>query len=242
MDTTCDDFLSGKVRALQPAKGYRAGVDAVLLAASVPAMPGARVLELGCGVGVASLCLQARVPVSITGVEVQDGYADLARRNGLDVVTADLRALPDTVRNTQYQHVIMNPPYFDRSSGSASPNAGRDVAMGGCTPLADWLAIAAKRLAPKGHLSMINRIERLPEALGQMPAVLGSVIVLPVAARTGRPPHLFILQARHSGRAPFRLLPSLIMHEGDTHDGDRESYTPQLRAILRDGDALPITN
>ena len=48
---TEDAFLGGRLRLLQPAQGYRAGVDPVLLAASVPAMLGQRVLELGCGVG-----------------------------------------------------------------------------------------------------------------------------------------------------------------------------------------------
>ena len=30
------------------------------------------------------------------------------------------------------------------------------------------------------------------------------------------------------------------MHGTDAHDGDRESYTPQVRAILRDGAALSL--
>lgn len=240
MQTTRDDFLDGRVSALQPSNGYRAGVDAVLLAASTPAQHDARVLELGCGVGVASLCLMARVPVSVTGVEVQPDYADLARQNGLTVVTSDLRTLPDDIRNTQFDHVMMNPPYFDRTAGSSSGDSGRDIAMGGGTPLCDWLTIGAKRLAPKGTLTMINRIERLPEALAHLPAALGSAKILPIAARNGRNPHLFILQARHSGRAPFQLLAPLIMHQGDTHTADAESYTPQVRDILRNGAALPL--
>ena len=100
-DLTCDDFLGGKLRIWQPRIGYRAGVDPVILAASVPAKPGDTILELGCGVGVASLCIAARVPdVQITGVEIQVDYAALAKRNArenkkaFDVFTADLRELP----------------------------------------------------------------------------------------------------------------------------------------------------
>ena len=79
---TEDGFLGGQLRLMQPAAGYRAGVDPVFLAASIPAKPGQRVLELGCGVGTALLCLGHRVKgLALTGVELQPLYANCARRN-----------------------------------------------------------------------------------------------------------------------------------------------------------------
>ena len=80
---TLDLFLGGRLRIFQPNSGYRAGIDPVLLAASLPAKAGERVLELGCGVGVASLCLMCRVAgVEVSGVEFNPKLADLARCNG----------------------------------------------------------------------------------------------------------------------------------------------------------------
>lgn len=243
MDTTVDLFLGGKVSAKQPAKGYRAGVDAVLLAASIPAKSGETVLELGCGVGVASLCLMARVDgLDVTGVELQPDYAALAQENGLCVVNTDLRALPADLRNRQFTHVMMNPPYFDRAAGSAAPNKGRDIAMGGDTPLSDWIDVAIKRLAPKGYFTMVLRIERLPEVLSHLLGRIGSVVVHPIAARIETEPHLFLLQARHSGRAPFRLMSPLIMHDGTMHDSDRENYTAEVSEILRNGAGFTLAD
>ncbi|MCZ8088489.1 MAG: methyltransferase, partial [Rhodobacteraceae bacterium] len=77
-----DKFLMGRLRLLQPVKGYRAATDPVLLAAACPARAGETVLDLGCGAGAAGLCLATRVPgVVLAGLEVQPEYADLARRN-----------------------------------------------------------------------------------------------------------------------------------------------------------------
>lgn len=244
---THDDFLGGKIKVWQPRRGYRAGVDPVILAASVLAKPGQSVLELGCGVGVASLCLAARVPdLSVTGVEVQPVYAALAARNGaenaspFDVVVADLRNLPSDLRQRRFDHVMMNPPYFDRSTGTASDDAGKDIAFGGETPLWDWLDVGARRVGPRGFLTMIQRMDRLPEALDALQGRLGSIIVRPIAGRIGRAPELFLLQARQDGKTPFQMAPTLIMHEGTRHQGDQESYTREVSDVLRNGAELRI--
>ncbi len=244
---TDDAFLGGRLRVLQPRAGYRAGVDPVLLAAAVPAKPQETVLELGCGAGVAALCLGARVGgLRITGLELQPAYAALARRNArrngqaIEVVEADLRALPPGLRQRSFDHVLANPPYFDRRAGTPAADPGRDLALGGDTPLADWIEAAARRLAPKGSFTMIQRIERLPEALAATAAQLGSVTVLPLAARPGRAAHLFILQARKGGRAPFRLAAPLLLHDGTRHLRDGADYTPGVAAVLRDAAGLGI--
>lgn len=248
MTLTHDAFLGGRLTITQPAAGFRAGVDTVLLAAACPARDGDRVLELGCGVGTASLCLGDRVAVALHAVEFQAEYADLARANAaanghdLRLWSCDLRDMPVDLRTQSFDHVIANPPYFQRSHGTQAADQGRDTALGGDTPLADWLRVAAKRLSPKGWLTMIQRMDRLPDMLAGLPADLGSVRVLPIAARTGRPAHLCLMQARKQGRAPFALMAPFIMHDGAAHLRDGDDYTPQARAILRDGAALPWGN
>lgn len=246
-DVTTDAFLGGRITLAQPRVGYRAGVDPVVLAAAVPASAGQRVLELGCGAGVAALCLAARVPgVKVTGVELQPAYAALARQNAqsnalpVSVITADLRALPADLRQIQFDHVMMNPPYFERSSGTGSDDPGRDLAFGGDTPLADWISTGTKRVAPKGYLTLIQRMERLPEVLSALSGRLGSVVLRPLAGRRGKPPERFLLQARRDGKAPFQMAPTLILHRGDSHLADAESYTPEVSAVLREAAALPL--
>lgn len=244
-ELTCNDFLNGRVRLWQPRSGYRAGVDPVLLAAAVPATRGHTVLELGCGAGAAVLCLLARVPgMQGVGVELQAPYADLARRNAvengaqLEVIEADLNALPAGLKQRQFDHVIANPPYYRAGAHSPAADKGRSVALGEETPLADWFDVTAKRLAPRGYLHMIQKADRLPDMLAGCAGRLGSVEVLPLAARTGRAAELVVLRARKGGRAAFRLHAPLILHAGDRHEKDGESYTRQVSAVLRDGAAI----
>ena len=241
-----DAFLGGRVFLHQPRRGYRAGVDPVLLAAAVPARAGQSVLELGCGAGAAILSLGARVPgLRLTGVELQPAYADLARRNAasnaqeMEVVCADLAELPTALRQRQFDHVIANPPYFRAGAHVSADDPGRRLALGERTPLDDWLAAAARRLAPRGYLHLIQRSERLPDLLAGCAGRLGSVEVLPLAARAGRAPELLILRARKGGRAAFRLHAPLILHEGARHLRDGDGYRPEIARVLRAGAALP---
>jgi len=212
-----------------------------MLAASIDAKPGQSVLELGCGVGTSALCLHSRVPdLRMVGVELQAPYAALAERNVTDakasmrIVNSDLRNLPADLRQDRFDHVMMNPPYFDRANGDASMDTGKDTAFGGDTPLADWLDVGIRRLAPKGYIHVIQKIDRLPEILETVTQRLGSVTVRPIAARESAAANLFILNARQEGRAPFYLCAPIIMHVNDT-------YHPEVEAVLRNGAKLVIS-
>jgi tRNA1(Val) A37 N6-methylase TrmN6 len=239
-DLSDDKFLCGRLRLLQPIKGYRAATDPVLLAAACPAEPGQSILDLGCGAGAAVLCLGHRVPgLALAGVELQPAYADLARRNALrngmavEVHDGDIARIPAALRR-DFDHVIANPPYYP-AKGSPSPVAARARAMQAETPLSEWVHSATRRLRPGGWLTLICGADGLPEVLAALPPKLGSASVLPLAPREGRPALRVILQARKGGRAPFRLLAPFVIHDGAAHDGDRESYTPAANAVLRDG-------
>jgi tRNA1(Val) A37 N6-methylase TrmN6 len=228
--------LDGKVVVEQPEDGFRSGTDAVMLAAAVPAMAGHSVLELGAGSGAAGLCLLARVPGAVlTGVEIDAPLAAQARANAAAnrmearFVAADIFDLPPELRR-DFDHVLANPPFHD--GGQQSPDTARARALSDAGSLGQWLSTGLQRTVSGGYFTAIIRADRTPEGL----AALGhrGVHLLPLWPRAGMAAKRAILLARKGSRAPFLLLPGLVLHEADGR------YTSETDAILRDGAALAM--
>lgn len=235
---TDDTLLGGQVRLRQPAAGYRAGIDAVFLAAAVPARSGDRVLDLGVGTGATALCLIQRVAgVTVTGLEREPAYAALARHNArvngwadrLRVIEGDVAAPPDL---GVFDHVLTNPPFLEDGQGTRARDPARAAAHSGDVPLAAWLALAGRCLKPGGTLTVVFPARREADVLAGLPA--GAVTILPLVPRAGRAPKRLILQV-HSGAAPrITRRPGLVLH------GDAPGFTPAAESILREGRALAL--
>ena len=239
LEKPVETFLDGRVRVEQSATGFRSGLDAVMLAASVPARPGQAALELGAGTGTASLCLAARVPhVTITGVEIDPGLAGLAGRNAgvnamagrVSFAAADIFVLPPELKR-DFDHVFANPPFH--GEGQPSPDAGRGRALNDSGQLIGWLKVGLQRTVSGGYFTVMLRADRLPEALGALPD--GGVSMLPLWPRADAPAKRVLLQARKGSRAAFALLPGLVLHDSSG------AYTPEADAILRGRAALALS-
>lgn len=217
----------------------------MLLAATIPARAGETVLELGCGAAPALCCLGVRVPgLRLLGLEIQPAYAALAQRNlehnGLTgtIISGDIARPPALLKAHAADHVIANPPYFDPSERNSADDAGRELGLAGPVPLAAWVALGAKRLKPRGTLTVVLRVERMPELIEALSKFLGSLEIWPLAPRATRAPRLFFARARKGGRAAFRLHAPLVVHDGASHLEDGDDYSQLIKAALRDGQEL----
>jgi tRNA1(Val) A37 N6-methylase TrmN6 len=133
----------------------------------------------------------------------------------------------------------MNPPFHRADAATRSRDAGRDAAhREEGADLAAWIAAGLRRLRQGGSISLIHRMERLPEILAALTGPAGGIEALPVAARDGRPAGRVLVRARKGSRAPFTLFPPLTMHSGKAHIRDGDDYTDIARKILRDANAI----
>ena len=246
-NTTCDAFLGGALQILQPKNGYRAATDPVFLAASISASAGESVLELGCGVGVAMLCLCHRIPgLKITGLEIQPDYAELARQNARDnridagIITGNLEKMPNQLRDQAYDHVIFNPPYYDALKVSVPENDGKSQAHVMRLSFDDWIFAGMKRLKPKGRLTFIHRTEILPQALSALHRVAGDIIIKPLLSRNDQPAKRVIITCRKGTKGPAVLLPALVIHKDNEHAQDMGTYSDVAQSVLRDAWALSL--
>jgi len=221
----------------------------VFLAAAVPARAGQRVLDAGAGMGVAGLCLLARVPgIELTAVEIDPELATLAAGNAarnsfvqhVTVVTANVTSPGKVLRAAGldaggYQHVIANPPFHDEGSVRAAPDAARAAAhVIGRNGLAAWVRFFAAMAAPDGLLTLIHRPECLDELLALLDGRFGDVAVFPLFPKRDEPATRIIVQAKKGSRAGISLLQGLVLHDEDGR------YTDEAEAVLRNGEGLHL--
>lgn len=237
-----DAVLGGRVRLLQPARGYRAAIDPVLLAAAVPAGRGQSVIDVGCGVGTAMLCLARRVAdVRVVGLDLQPEILGHARRNialnGFDdraeALEGDLLAPPPGLKSGGFDHVLANPPFLESGRGRSSPVAAKAAAtVEGQATLDDWLRFCVRMGGPRASVTVIHRADRLADLLAAMTGRLGALKVFPLWPAEGQPARRILVQGRKGSAAPLEVLPGLVLHRPDG------AYTEPAEAILRHGGAL----
>lgn len=229
-----DFFLGGRIRLRQPVKGYRAGMDAIILASAVDAAE--TLMEAGCGAGAALLCVAHRHPRALlTGYEIDPSMAALAHANAsinasgarIDVRHGDILALPMA---EVFGGVFCNPPFDQPGHGNAPHPSRAGAYLSAATP-DTWIAALSNRLQGGGALTMIQRAHHLPALLSAFNGRLGGVQVLPLRPFVDEPAKRVLVRAVKGSRAPFQLWAGLDLHE---RNGAR--HTQEVAALLA-GDA-----
>jgi FkbM family methyltransferase len=251
-ETSDDLFLGGALTVRQPRRGYRAGTDAVLLAAMItPGMAEAGpVLDMGAGVGVVGLCVAARCrDARVVLLERDRDLVAIARdnvgRNGLSdrlsVIEADIMCASEPLQRTatpeeSFAVVLANPPYHDDQRSTAAENRLKATSHQMPEEALDaWARFMCRMAAPGGRVAMIHKSEALPRILGVFAGRFGAIGVIPVYPRAGEPAIRVIVEGIKGSRAPAFVKPGFVMH------GPGQEFTPEVEAIFRHGAPLPAS-
>ncbi len=253
-DVTDDAFLGGRLQLLQPRHGYRAGIDAVLLAATLEAAQDAtaHLLDVGAGVGAVGLCAARRIStLRVTLMEREPELCHIAieniRRNTLEdrvrCVMGDVCAPSDQLTaagfaDESFTHVVANPPFMAPGAGTSSKSYLKAASHGlqAGQSFDDWARFFARMLRADGTIILIHKADALPEVLAGLQRRFGALTFLPLHPRAGEPANRIIVKAIKGRRARLTLLPGLILH------GDGNSFTPHVDSVLRHAAALKTTH
>jgi FkbM family methyltransferase len=245
-----DLFLGDALAVCQPRNGYRAGTDAVLLAASIgPESIGTgSVLDVGSGVGVVGLCVAARCPqATVVLVEREPHLVALARnnvaQNGLamrvSVVQADIARASGAldkagIASETFAVVLANPPYHEEGRSTAAENPLKAAAhQMPQDALETWARFMNRMASPGGQVAMIHKVEALPRILSVFGGRFGGISVLPIHARASEPAIRVVVTGVKGSRAPIAIKPGLVLH------GPDQAFLPEIEAVFRYGAALP---
>lgn len=237
-----DAFFGGAVRVVQPAKGFRAGTDSVLLAAGLPDVGEGEALEIGCGSGAVLLMAAWReVAARLTGVDRDEDALGRARRGialnrraqgRVAVEHVSVAGLPHDWQN-RFDLVFSNPPFFEPGRITPPPGAKRDAYLAEVR-LEEWLTAMLVCARPKGWVVLVHRAAELARILSVLDRQAGEITVLPVRPHPGAEAKRVLVRARKGlRRGPMRLLAGLDLHE--TPGGAR---TDRLEAVAARGAPL----
>lgn len=200
----CDDAIKIK----QLSDGFRASIDSILLARSVHIKSGMAILDVGCGVGSASILAAYGVDsVHVTAIDIDEAATKLAaenyQANGINakVICNDVSDFPLT--GERFDAVITNPPFFKPGTGRKSPL--KSIARHENVELSTWISFCIKRLKPNGRFYIIHTSDRIQDILVALHAYhsyVGGITIEPISFKQNADPKRVIITAQHSSKTP----------------------------------------
>lgn len=219
-----DDLQRNGYQIIQHPEKFCFGMDAVLLSGFAKAKKGDHILDLGTGTGIIPILLSAKTQAEhLTGLEIQEESADMARRSVLlndlqdriEIITGDIKEAGRIFAPASFEVVTCNPPYMIAKHGLTNPNEYKAIARHEiCCTLKDVMEASAKALKPGGKLYMVHRPFRLAEMIRTMEICgLEPKRLRMVYPYADQEPNMLLIEAARGGRSGMTVDRPLIINE-----------------------------
>jgi len=221
-----DDLQLNGLKIIQKLKGFRFGIDAVLLSNYVKVDKNMNIIDLGTGTGIIPILLSAKTDAyHITGVEIQPEMAEMAQRsvmlnnlqNRITIVEGDFRNSIDMFGLGSFDAVVVNPPYTKAGSGLVNPDDAKAVSRHEifCT-LEDIIKVSSGLLKHHGRFFMIHRPERLVDIFFTMREYrIEPKRIRLVHANRKNPANMVLVYGLKNGNPQVTVEAPLYTHESD---------------------------
>ncbi|MDE7276727.1 MAG: tRNA1(Val) (adenine(37)-N6)-methyltransferase [Lachnospiraceae bacterium] len=219
-----DDLQRNGYRIIQNPDKFCFGMDAVLLSGFVRAKAGSRILDMGTGTGIIPILLAAKTEAAhLTGLEIQEESADMARRsvalNGLEkkiaIVTGDIKEAGNLFDAASFDVITCNPPYMIGQHGLVNPGDAKAIARHEILcALEDVIGQAAKLLKPGGNFFMVHRPFRLAEIITLLCQYkLEPKRMQMVYPFVDKEPNMVLIEANRGGKSRMKVEKPLIIYQ-----------------------------
>ncbi len=241
---TLEDLQLGGLKIFQKKKGFRYGMDSVLLADFARIGPAETFADFGTGTGILPLLLFGRGKgKDCEAIELQPDFAEMAARsmalNGLSdrvrIHCADVREVEAEIGRGRVDAVVCNPPYGFPGRVLLNPSeekkTARHLEEDGLLP---WFLSAFRILKGKGKISLVFPAPRMLEVMDLLQAArLTPKRFRLVYPRADKPANLALIEAVKDAKPMLHPEPPLIVYEADG------GMTPELKRIYHTEEATP---
>lgn len=219
-------LLNKNLKIIQRPDYFNFSLDSLLISNFISITRGTKkILDLGTGNGAIPLFLSERTRAKITGIEIQEISADLAKRNielnslqnQITIIHDDMKNWKEHFESGSQDIVITNPPFFKFHGNEKQLNdldqltlARHEVSI----DLEKLIEVASKLLKDKGYFAMVHRPDRFLEIVDTMRKY--DIIPKKVQfchSKIDKPAKILLIEGIKNGKDFLTILPPLISHD-----------------------------
>lgn len=221
------DFLKKEgMKIIQRADYFSFSLDSLLVSEFLTINRNTKnIVDLGTGNGAIPMFLSRRCNARITGIEIQDVSADLARRNmalnnledRVEIIHDNMKNWKDHLRSHSMDAVVSNPPFFKFEGNEDLLNdldqltyARHEITAN----LEDIISTASGLLKDRGYFTMVHRPDRMLEILDTMRKHnIAPKRLQFVHSKLGKEAKILLVEGIKYGKEGLRVLPPLYTHD-----------------------------
>ncbi|MEG1582509.1 MAG: tRNA1(Val) (adenine(37)-N6)-methyltransferase [Cetobacterium sp.] len=222
-----NQLLNKNLKIIQRPDFFNFSLDSLLISNFVSLTRGTKkIVDLGTGNGAIPLFLSQRTDAKITGFEIQEISANLAKKNinlnnlseQIDVIHDDMKNWKEYFENGSQDVVITNPPFFKFHGNENQLNdldqltlARHEISI----DLDSLIEVSSKLLKDKGYFAMVHRPDRFLEIIDTMRKYgIAPKKVQFCHSKIDKPAKILLIEGIRNGKDALNILPPIIAHDG----------------------------